>query len=235
MDFFHSIFTYFTSNQNKLSHKTVVVILSIFGILIIDNTLNFSYHYNHVRKLEQIEIINKIIADSSITNSERNDLINTRKHLINTKTWKDKAYEYIFSINFNNIDSNKIFYDPIKPPIDKTDTKQSNNDSNNTKSERSYWIHFITSSWIIMLMNIFFIIMIPYAIFTNGTKELFSLLLGLLASSLVLNFIAWMFAKMFSYIPLLNNNVINNYILNAIIHLIIMGGFAYLANRFKKK
>lgn len=203
MDFISSVFNYFADAGHKLSHKTILIVSIIFIVFFVDNTLNFSGHYNNSRKYEQIEVINRIIVDSTVDQKDKELLKVKRSDLLSSKTWKDKAYDYVFSINLN----------PVKEKITSPQTS-SPKEPGVVKKERSYWLHFISSSWILSLMLIF----LPVIPFFSSSEDRTSTAIGVLAMLPIIFLFSWGFAKLFSYIPIIDNNPLYNYGLNAFIH-----------------
>lgn len=220
MDLIQSIFNFFTNRQIKFSHKTFVVILVFVIVIFIDNTLNFSEHYNNSRKLEQIESINKILLDSSLLSNEKKILINKRYILLTSKTWKDRTCEYIFSINFNKTDQPRIS-DPTHPPI--------TNDRLKDNTERIYWIHFVTSNCFILILMILF----PIFLIKNKKHNFLDICLVVAFFYFLLFCFSLVFAKILSYIPILFDNVIYNYIANTVINILIIALLIYLGRKNK--
>ncbi|UOU98401.1 hypothetical protein MUU74_00165 [Chryseobacterium daecheongense] len=217
MELLNTIFIFFTDRTKKLSHKSIMILFTLVLVILIDNSLSFSYNYNNTSKLEQIEKLNSIIIDSTLSKTEKNKLITLRNNIINHETWKDKLYNKLISIDFKVKDENKI--------IVKNDTPQ------NSK-ERNYWIHFITSSWILMIL----IILMPlFAIFDKQNSSTALIFTIIFIFEPLLYIFSWCFAKLFSLIPVLYNNPFINYAVNFILHTIILLLIGFLINYHTSK
>jgi hypothetical protein len=224
MDLFDSIFKFFTDSNKKFSHKTILVLFSIFIIIVLDNVLSFSYYYNNEKKISQIESINNIVKDSSITIKEKNSLIFLRNNIISHKTWKDNIWDFFTTIEFkDDLKSSTEVNNSSKKDIE---IKKINN------TVRNYYIHFITSSWIFLLVILIFSIV---GFSDKNTSFLTALMIILFFITPFSLFLGWIFAKIFSFIPIIQNNPIYNYILNFVLSFVIILIFGFLINRIKKK
>jgi hypothetical protein len=187
-------------------------------VVLIDNTLSFSYYYNTGNKIEQVLSINQVLADSSLKNNDKQNLITLREQIINRKTWIEKFWGIIPNINFkkSNLINNA---DNLKE--DKVEAR-----------DRYYIWHFISSSWVVLIV----IIVIPFVgIFDKKTPLLHAIGTLIILEPLLFG-IAWLFAKVFSYIPVLFNNYIYNYLLNAILCLVVFLVIGWLnRNNVKNK
>ena len=197
-----------------LSSKAITTIIVIALIVLIDNTLSFSYYYNTENKIEQISNVNKLLTDTTLTKIENQKLLNIRKDIIDRKTWKDKTWDFISNMDFRS--ENSLTENPTEKEIE------------NPLSERSYLWHFISSSWLIVILMIAF----PFiGIFDKKTP--FGQAIGILIIlEPFLYGMAWILAKLFSFIPIILNNPTLNYILNAIL---CLGVFALFGIFGKKK
>lgn len=217
MELVNSIFNFFTDRTKKFSHKTITIFIVVVLLIVIDNSLSFTYHYNNTRKIEEIEKLNFIVIDSTLLKEEVLQLKELRSNIINHKTWKDRIYDKIITIDFKTKDNNDVSI--VK------------NDASKATSERDYWIHFISSSWILIIL----MIIMPLTIFFD--KSSFSLTSFLSIIFVVEPFfygLSWTFAKAFSLIPIINNNPIYNYVLNSIIHLLVFLLIGFMSNKNKK-
>lgn len=220
MELFNSIFQFFTDNTKKFSHKTILVLFSIFIIIILDNVLSFSYYYNNEKKISQIQSINSIVKDTTINDKERKMLFTLRDKIILHKTWKDNVWDFFTSIEFKN--DVKPSLNVIEKKKDIAIIKEPN------KVERNYYLHFITSSWFFLLV----ILIVPFVGFSDkNTSFLTALMIILFFVIPLFLFLGWIFAKIFSFIPIILNNPINNYILNFILSFLLIILFGFLISR----
>ncbi len=214
MEFLNTFFHFFTDKTRRLSSKAIISIIVVALIILIDNTLSFSYYYNTENKIEQVSSINKVLTDSTLNKTEKNQLLKLRQQIINRKTWKDKTWDLVSNMNFSTENTTNENH-----TVEKVE---------NEITERSYLWHFISSSWLILILLIAF----PFVgIFDKKTP--FAQAIGiLLILEPFLYGIAWIFAKVFSFIPVILNNPIYNYVLNAIL---CIGVFALFGIFGKKK
>jgi hypothetical protein len=186
-----------------------------------DNLFSFSYYYNNSQKISQAKELTEILKEQSLTKYEKEKLLKLRRDIIEHSTWKDHAWSFFTSISFSK------------------DAKSTTTKGNTTKSiiERSYNWHFVTSSWILILMMIF----TPIALLFDKTTPSSvgeNLWILFITEPMYLGF-AWLLAKAFSYIPVIYGNPIFNYILNALIcaaiSLIIFLYIKYESDKESKK
>lgn len=204
MEFFNSIFHFLTDKTKGLSYKALLTILVITLIVLIDNTLSFSYYYNTENKIAQISNLNKILTDSTLNKSEKNELLKLRKQIIDRKTWKDKAWNLLSKMEFNKNDI--VTTEKTPEYIEKNKIEEIN-------IERSYFWHFISSSWLILILIIIF----PIVGLLDRSSSLTQTIGILLLLEPILYGVAWFFAKIFSFIPTIFGNPIYNYVLNGIL------------------
>ncbi len=216
MELVNSVFNFFTDRTKKLSHKTITIFIVVAVLIVMDNTLSFTSHYNNIRKIEEVEKLNLIVIDSTLSKEEVIRLKELRNNIINHKTWKDKLYDKIITIDFKTKDNDNVSV--VKNDIPKT------------TNERSYWVHFVTSSWILIMI----MIIMPFAVFFDKKSSSLSSFLAIIF--VIVPFfcgLSWVFAKAFSLIPVINNNPTYNYVLNAVIHLFIFLLIGFLSNKKK--
>jgi len=213
LEFFNSLLHFFTDKSRGLSHKAVLSIFVLVLIVFIDNTLSFSYYYNTSNKIEQISELNKLLENSTLKLSEERKLQNLRSQIIDRKTWKDRSWDFISQMNFSSESENSTEYSFEK--------------SKEIIQERSYWWHFGTSSWVWIIL----ILMMPI-VFIIDKSNSFVQTIGilLLIEPLLIGF-AWIFAKVFSFIPILFGNPNYNYVLNAILCFGIFGLFSLFGKK----
>ena len=197
MELINSIFVFFTDKTKKLTHKTIMILGVIIIIILLDNTLSFSYSL--------------IIKDSTLSSKEKQILKNMRSNIIEHKTWKDNIYNF----NFKLKEDNRVI---VKNDI-QTDT-----------NERNYLIHFITSSWLFMII----MFIMPFFGLLKKEDSLLSTFVIILTIELIFFGLSWILAQVFSYIPVINNNPNINYLINSILHLLIFTLVGILINKIEK-
>ena len=101
---FSSIIHFLTDKTRDLSSKALFIVFGIILLIFLDNTFSFSYYYNTSQKVTQIKEINEGIKDTTLSVSEKKKLIKLRSDIIEHKTLKDKAYDYLTNLNFETSD-----------------------------------------------------------------------------------------------------------------------------------
>lgn len=193
-----------------------MILFSLIILVIIDNTLSFTYNYNNSRKIEQIEKLNIVVIDTTLSNVEVNDLKKLRTNIINHKTWKDQIYNKLIAIDFRSKDTN---------------TTVVKNDTDLPKKERNYWIHFVSSSWLFVIV----MIITPFIGLFDKKTSFSSSLIAIIFIIPIFYGLSWIFAKAFSFIPVIDNSPSINYILNSILHLLIFLFIGYIIKKTEKK
>lgn len=211
LDLLNSFFQFITDKTQGLSHKAILIISVIILIFLIDNTLSITYYSNNTKKIDQIAKLNEVIKDTSLTNRQRTILFQLREDIINRKTWKDKLWDFVSSIDFK-------------------DKGNSSEISNSTNDRSNFW-HFISSAWIFIFLMIIF----PFVGLLDKKTTLGTTLSILLIIEPLFYGMGWLFAKLFSYIPIISNNPVYNYLLNSILSFILIFIIGFAINSKKKK
>ena len=89
------------------------------------------------------------------------------------------------------------------------------------EAERNSKIHFITSAWWLILLFAIIAIILPFVLLTER-KDIFTTLLGFIFLVGFAYLIALLLSKVFSFIPLIDNNPMYNYVLNVVLSGIIL-------------
>jgi hypothetical protein len=202
---FSSIIHFLTDKTRNLSSKALFIVFGIILLIFLDNTFSFSYYYNTSQKITQINEINEGLKDSTFSVIDKKKLIKMRTDIIEHKTLKDRVYDYLTNLNFET------------PEEEVTKTIE----TIKLETKRNSRIHFITSSWWIILSFGIFAIAIPF-ILLSQRKDIFNILLGFVFIEGFAYLIALLLSKVFSFIPLIYNNPVYNYILNVILSGIIL-------------
>lgn len=223
MDLLNSIFHFFTDKTKKLPHKVIIFLLALVFISLLDNFLSFTFSYNNGNKIEQVEGINKILNDSTLTMSEKNKLLILRKNIINHKTLKDKTYDFLTSIEFNNDKNiNKVNHEKQKEIVIQEPIKKQS-------ETRNYLWHFVSSSWPFLLLMIAF----PIIGFLDNKTSFWQAIGIIIIIEPFLYGFCWVYAKVFSFIPIIFDNPIYNYVLNTILCICSIFLFSMFGNKNK--
>lgn len=223
MELVNSIFHFFTDKTKKLPYKLILLLSTLVLIALLDNFLSFSYSYNNNNKIAQIEGINNILNDTSITKYEREKLLVLRKDILNRSTWKDKSYDVLTSIEFKNDKKSNVNVPEIKG------TKNSSQVSKEKPKfiERDYWWHFISSSWLFIIL----MFVIPVISFLDKETIFWQTIGVIIILEPLLYGICWIYAKVFSIIPIIYNNPFYNYFLNATLCLLSILLFSFFGKK----
>ena len=200
---FSTILNFLTDKTRKISTKALAVIMSLVLLIIIDNTFSFSYFHNTSEKVNQLTTISEILKDTTLVKSEKEEFLILRKDILRHRTFKDKIYNYLTNFNF---ETNEI--------------EQVNKPKKTIK--RNEYIHLLTSAWWILLPLGLIVILFPFIILTER-KQILNTTLGMVFIVGIGYLVSLLFSKLFSFIPLIDNNPIYNYILNFILSGIILG------------
>ncbi|AHM62930.1 hypothetical protein D770_23425 [Flammeovirgaceae bacterium 311] len=216
MEFLNTGISFLTDKTRNISSKAIFIILAIAFLVMLDNTLSFTYFYNVSQKNSQIIQISEILKDSTLSDYEIKKLLNLRRDIIEHATIKDKAYGYLTNLNFES----------SKEAISE-DAKVINMTRNQT-------MHFLTSSWwLIFILVVGFITHIYEMLFKR--TDVTGSSLGLLAGSIAFYLFALLLSKMLSYIPLINGDPLYNYVLNIILSGLIPLMFMLASKKKNKK
>jgi len=202
---FSSIIHFLTDKTRNLSSKALFIVFGFILLIFLDNTFSFSYYYNTSQKVTQIKEINEGLKDSTFSVSEKKKLLKLRTDIIEHKTLKDKAYDYLTNLNFETSDE------------EATETVE----TVELEAKRNSRIHFITSAWWLVLSFGIILIALPFVLLTER-KDIFTTLLGFIFMGGFAYLIALLLSKVFSFIPLIDNNPMYNYILNVILSGIVL-------------
>jgi hypothetical protein len=211
---FTSILNFLTDKSRKISTKALVVIMSFVLLIIIDNTFSFSYFHNSSQKVNQLTTISQILKDTTLNKSVKDELLILQKDILSHKTLKDNIYQYLTNLDFE------------------TDEIEQVNKSEN-KIERDEFIHFLTSAWWIIIPLGLITILFPYIIITQK-KQILNTTLGFVFIVGIGYLVSLLFSKILSFIPLIDNNPIYNYILNFFLSGLILGITTILAKKVEK-
>lgn len=230
---FTNIFEFVVNKTHNGYHKALFFLSAIIILVVLDNTLNFTSSYNNIRRYEQMQAINSIISDTTLSISDRKILKQYRSSILIHKTWKDKTYQFFNSIDFNFskqnndvIPSNNVpIEDPRYPEVKPVEKEKVGN------NQRNYWLHFVTSSWTIVLCMLF----LPFIPFFTKQADIKGAILVIPIFELFFYILAWTFAKLLSFIPIVLNNVNYNYALNFLTHIAIIFVLGYITNKYQKR
>lgn len=222
MDFLGKFTDYFLDNNKRFTDKLSLFVLIAIGFFSIDYFFRFSDSYITKNKIEQIEKIERLLAQDTIRAETKKDLVSIENEIISRKSLWTQIGTYSSFFSFESL--NSIL--PTKSDT-QTDINQPTKKSIASIDTRSAFFHNLTSGWIFWLM----IIITPFIFIGNKLNG--NAIIGALFMDFMCVLLAYLFAYWFAFIPIIWTPIIN-YILNALLCLIIIGAFAKTAEKFKK-
>ena len=217
-----SLIHFLTDKSRNLSSKAAVIILTLLFLLVLDNTFSFSYYYNTSEKVTQLNEISTILKDTSLSRLERDKLIKLRTNILDHKTFKDRSYDYLTNLNFES-----------SIEISEEEPKKELESIAKTEIIRNYKIHLLTSAWWILLPLGILCIVIPFVLIIER-KDTITTLLGFL---FIIGFgylVSLILSKIFSYIPLIDQNPIWNYLLNFVLSVLLLSILIIIGKKSKR-
>lgn len=225
MSLIDEVFDFVKDQTLSFSKKSLIISGIIILIFMIDFCLGISFNYSINQKLNQIEKIEMIK-----TNFPINDTLLTNLNTIESKLLN--RFDYVKIIHFHQAKMRREIYnrpDTIKK-IQKDGVKQIqdtakvslDHEIKTTKTIKELklrnWIWDLISSSYVYLLAVLFLIIMP---FTQKSSFL-KLLLGAFIMIVALGVVCWLTFLIFSNIPTILRPWIN-YVINAIVHLFIVG------------
>lgn len=224
MNYFESLINFLVDKRHGVSSKASIILLALVIALLINNLLGISYYYNISRKVEQIEKINQLLTDTSLTPSTRKTLTTWENEIINRKSVWDNTVLYVQHTFLNKelrIDTVKVIG---KEPM--------NDNPVVTAQKRNNTWFFISSSFLYLLSMLTFPLI--YIFMQRDDSWTDVLAISLLVEGLIF-LMAWLHYWVFSFIPMLCGSWTWNYVLNVVLQSGILITMSFFANRSKKK
>ncbi len=224
MSYIDNITVFLLDGNKKLSTKATVVLFTILAILLVDNIIGFSYHYNTQRKIEEINNINSIINDSLTDKETKSNAIKLRSEIINRKN--------IISYTLLFIQNTKWTDDEIKNK--KEIIVKENKNFNIEKIDleivntNNFWFH-LTSGGFFYILGIF---MFPIMIFQDKTSSILQRIATGIFIAIILGLIGLFFYWICSLIPLISDYSLTwNYAINIIIQVGVLFVISLFGNK----
>ena len=197
----------------------------MFSLWFLNDTFEFLYSYRINNKLDQIQKITLLIADTTLNAKTKNNLIIERDYILNHKTTLDHFSSFLNS-------------SPLKISLtrrttlsnNKTKAAQTNNDEI-ASPIKNYWLHFLFSNFFIIII----MIVVSFQSFKNNKQSFFNTSFALI----ILWFFAYLFclliAYLFDFIPVLFSRPWINYIVDFILQSILIIIAGLIAKSIKNK
>jgi hypothetical protein len=221
MDWLKGIIDYILDGGKRLSYKLAIIITILALVILLDNIFGFSFHYNNDRKIDEIEHLNAIIEDASVDSVTKAYCIQMRKDIIQQKS---VITQLLLSLRNNNPTSSKSAQNSNTTKISPTtDSAIKNN-----------FLYTISASGFYFLSAV---LIVPLLLFLDKGKLPFiqRLALGILTAlsiSIMGTFVYWID----THIPQISKSTWTwNYIVNAIIQIVIITFFVTFTIKANKK
>lgn len=212
---FTNIFDFIISADHKASKKIVLIVITLISLSLLDYVFRFSDSYVAERKIEQLDRIQTILKDSTLSSNVRKELNRLQVKIINRKGLWD-TLSYYFNIIQEEIKGD--YNEPSELP---------KHDTDNTETRSLFW-HVITSSSLFILMSVTLLLTILWLIVTN--KLATSTLIGIILLEVLLVILIVSFSYTLALIPIIINPFVN-YAFNIIINIIMY----IILNNYSKK
>ena len=200
-EFLTKILSYLTDQGKRFSSKALMILIIIFGVLLVDNILGFSYYFSTEKQINQIEKLNNLIKDPITDSATMMYVVELRRDIINRTNWANQASSFFRgkprNINIAQVNNPAAIPKPIESAI------------------RNNFLFHISAGGIYYALAPIFLIMV---IFTNRKTSLYSRLsTGAFSFILIWGF-GFFFYSLFNLIPkLVSDTWVWNYILNVIL------------------
>jgi len=199
-DILSKIDNYIFNKSIKPLHKFVVFGLIVLIVVFIESITGFTEHYDTKNKLSEIQTINEILNNNTLSQSDINELKRKRTEILND--WN--------VIDYMKNQSSKIFFN--KRLIENNET------SIITSAPRNIYLDIITASWFCMLL----IVYIPIELISSKRKITIRSVFKLTTLLVILIILGFVLSYILALIPTILNTPILNYLLNISISLIII-------------
>ncbi len=183
----------FLDNTVKFFPRILAFVFVVLSLIIIDNVLGFTFHYNKQRTINELSEISKIISDSAADTQIKAKAMELKKEIVERRSLQDFIDDAIVDIfrpifvNDKGIVAKKYIY------------------------ERNRVIEFLSLNWFLMFLFLFLpLYFLTKPIFNKFWKNLmmiFAVNFFLLILSFVIFFV-------FSLIPTIYGRPVLNYLLD---------------------
>lgn len=215
MDFLNNILSFITDGNKRLSVKTVVVILTLLSVFLVDNVTGFSFYHSNQRKLDQLESIQNLLKDTTLTTDVRHKL-----SLMQSKVFeRENVFEYLLSFF-----KNKYFRS--------SDNEQAIIEGEGDNARNDFLFLLSTSGFYMLFAFLLIIIIFFTGKDTSFWVSIFSVILLSIIMFLIILFMYWLLGKI---IPdKLFGSWTWNYIVNLFVQIVSLIGIYFLTKTNNK-
>ena len=200
MEILNYYVNFLTDSSRKFSHKVIFTLSIVFSILLIDNYVGFSFYFKSERKISQLKNLQAILKDPTLTEFDREKLIHLK-------------YQILFREDILQQAINNLKHVSLTKTVRNEEVKVNEMPYNK-------YLHFITSSWSLLIMMAIFVIAIPFS-FTRGTN-IIAILFALVFLELFLFGISYFLSWLLNLIPIILSRPWINYSLNVILNFLLI-------------
>ncbi len=86
----------------RFLRKLLFFIFIVIGLFLFDKSLNFTFHYDNSKKIEEIKEINVIISNNKISSFEKKNLEKMKVEIFNRKRLFDFRLKDYFNIELKS-------------------------------------------------------------------------------------------------------------------------------------
>src|ERR1700757_392309 len=108
MNWINTLISFITDKNHKISTKTYIIIAGVFLVITCDRIIGFSYNYCLEKKLYEVDMIGKILKDTTIENTTRQELLGMRKEILHHKYFYDYIRDEISSVFSSKTNVNTV-------------------------------------------------------------------------------------------------------------------------------
>lgn len=214
MIFFDKLTDFVFDERKKISSKAAIIILSLLGLLLIDNLIGFSYSYVLNNKIEQVQKLNTIISDNSSDKPTIKQAIILRNETLLRKNVIESVYDYLVGLSFNE-------------NLSKPNKTNSNEKINHENTPNKFWFQMSSSG----IYYFFGILMLPIILFLDKSSSVLQRVTVSILLFAMFSGIGLFFFWICSLIPMVLNN---SWGLNYLINIIIQCSIIFLMFKFNK-
>jgi hypothetical protein len=207
---------WFNNPKIRTSFRVSLAVCLTFLLLFLNDILGISRNYILDKRLSQLIELQKLEPNIIQTDKAYNhEYQKTKEQILKNESHTNRLLNFIKGYSFN---SNPIPVDPIKPP-----------NSNNPKGTSIDWFDF-SARIVFYLIEIFIILTFVFGVIfsKDDSKGKTSATVGLLIVFLVIHALGSIFKFLISLIPIFENSLWINYLINVSIQIILISSVAYL-------
>ena len=204
MDFVWNIFkgaaNFFVDGQHAITKRLGVGLIVMGLAFMIDDQVGITFFYATDKKIEQAQRLTTILSSDSIDTATRNQLKVLQLSILKRKGFISQSWDFIRSA----INS-------------RTNQTASTNPTSIIDVRLNIFLHVLSSSWLLLIVTAVGFVGLLLQKRVGGYE-----IAGIVLLLAVIVAMVTLFAFAFSFIPVLFGNPSYNYLLNAVLHFLLM-------------